>query len=220
MSNNISARRPFSFATAAGLFIAFFSMILARQLVHAFSPTLTFASAIWKEALIWACAVILFIIIRRGERLPFSSVGLGQTAWWKSILWSLPLTAACLLVAVVLIHVTGYGHGPGPEAFEKLPLWLVTLIVIRAGVVEELFYRGYAIERLQSLGLSRFWSAIIPLLVFSIGHWTGGWANILIALALGAILAGFYLWRRDLVANMIGHGLVDFVGNVLPRLFS
>jgi hypothetical protein len=34
------------------------------------------------------------------------------------------------------------------------------------------------------------------------------------------ILTGFYLWRRDLIANMIGHGLVDFVANVLPRLFS
>ena len=103
--------------------------------------------------------------------------------------------------------------------FDKLPLWLITLIVIRAGVVEELFYRGYAIERLQALGLGRFASAAIPLVIFSVAHWTGGWANIVIALALGAILAGFYLWRRDLVANMIGHGLVDFVGNVLPRLF-
>jgi hypothetical protein len=49
--------------------------------------------------------------------------------------------------------------------------------------------------------------------------WTGGWANILIALALGAILAGFYLWRRDLVANMIGHFLVDFAANISPALF-
>jgi membrane protease YdiL (CAAX protease family) len=45
-------------------------------------------------------------------------------------------------------------------------------------------------------------------------NWTGGWANIVIALALGGILAVFYLWRRDLAANMIGHFLVDFVGNV------
>jgi membrane protease YdiL (CAAX protease family) len=58
------------------------------------------------------------------------------------------------------------------------------------------------------------------LAIFAVAHWTGGAANILIALVLGAILAGFYLWRRDLVANMIGHFLVDFVGNVLPRLFS
>jgi len=41
-----------------------------------------------------------------------------------------------------------------------------------------------------------------------------------IALALGAILSGFYLWRRDLVANMIAHFLVDFIANVVPKLFS
>jgi len=49
------------------------------------------------------------------------------------------------------------------------------------------------------------------------GHWTGGWANIVIALVLGGMLALFFIWRRDLVANMIGHWFVDFIGNVLPR---
>ena len=108
----------------------------------------------------------------------------------------------------------------GSAAFEKLPLWLITAIVFRAGVVEELFYRGYALERLRMIGLGRFWSVAIPLVIFSLGHWSGGAANILIAFAAGLILTGFYLWRRDLAANMIGHGLVDFVANVLPKLFS
>jgi hypothetical protein len=45
-----------------------------------------------------------------------------------------------------------------------------------------------------------------------------GWSSI--SLALGGILAVFYLWRRDLAANMIGHFRVDFVGNVLPKLSS
>jgi membrane protease YdiL (CAAX protease family) len=40
-----------------------------------------------------------------------------------------------------------------------------------------------------------------------------------IALVLGAALTFFYLWRRDLVANIFGHFLVDFISNVLPRLF-
>ena len=92
--------------------------------------------------------------------------------------------------------------------------------MLRAGVVEELFYRGYAIERLQAVGLGRSWAVAIPLIIFSIGHWTGGVANIVIALALGGILTGFYLWRRDLVANMFGHFAVDFIGNVLPKLPS
>ena len=148
------------------------------------------------------------------------SIGLGAARWWMSILWGLVVAVVSAAVVGGLAYLTGYGHGPGSAAFEKLPLWLITLIVCRAGVVEELFYRGYAIERLRMIGLGRFWSVTIPLVVFSLGHWSGGAANILIALAAGIILTGFYLWRRDLVANMIGHGLVDFVANVVPKLFS
>ena len=51
-------------------------------------------------------------------------------------------------------------------------------------IVEELFYREYAIERIESLGLNRFWAVVIPLTIFGVANWTGGWANILIALAL------------------------------------
>jgi membrane protease YdiL (CAAX protease family) len=185
-----------------------------------FVPETTFASAILKEALIWLNAIALIVIIRRGEHLPMRSIGLGTTRWWKSVLWGFVIAVTSAVVIGALAYVTSYGHGPGSAAFEKLPLWLITAIVFRAGVVEELFYRGYAIERLQLIGLGRFWAVAIPLVIFSLGHWSGGAANILIAFAAGLILTGFYLWRRDLAANMIGHGLVDFVANVLPALFS
>src|SRR5436189_6360326 len=195
-------------------------MLLVRQAVSYFWPTLTFTAAIWKETLLWVSAITLLFIIRRGERLPLRSIGLGTARWWKSILWGLVLAVVSAVVVGALAYATSYGHGPGSAAFEKLPLWLITLIVFRAGVVEELFYRGYAIERLRMIGLGSFRSVTIPLVIFSLGHWSGGAANILIAFAAGIILTGFYLWRRDLVANMIGHGLVDFVANVVPRLFS
>src|ERR1051325_10965286 len=207
-------------ATWAGLFVSLFAMVVIREVFVFFVPEVTFASAILKEALIWMSAVALLVIIRRGERLPMNSIGLGTARWWKSILWGFLLAIVSATAVGILAYLTGYGHGPGSAAFEKLLLWLITLIVFRAGVVEELFYRGYAIERLQMIGLGRFWSITIPVVIFSLGHWSGGVANILIALAAGIILTGFYLWRRDLVANMIGHGLVDFVANVLPRLFS
>lgn len=209
-----------SIVTWIGLCIALFAMLFIRQTVSHFWPTLTFTAALWKESLIWISVVALLLIVRRGERLPLTSIGLGTSTWWKSILWGLAIAVICLVVAGALAALTGYGHGPGSAALEKLPLWLITLIVIRAGVAEELFYRGYAIERLQALGLSRYVAAAVPLVIFGVAHWTGGWANIVIAFALGAILAAFYLWRRDLVANMIGHFLVDFVANVLPELFS
>ena len=203
-----------------GLFLSLFAMVVIRHAFVFFVPEMTLASAILKEVLIWASAAALIVIIRRGEHLSFRSIGLGTCRWWKSIAWGLVIAIVSAAVLGSLAHITGYGHGPGSAAFEKLPLWLITLIVLRAGVVEELFYRGYAIERLRMVGLGCFWSVIIPLVVFSLGHWSGGAANILIAFAAGIILTGFYLWRRDLAANMIGHGLVDFVANVLPRLFS
>src|SRR5213083_1320403 len=219
MTNRPSVAK-ISRATWAGLFLSLFAMVVIRHAFVFFVPEITLASAILKETLIWASAAALLVIIRCCEHLSFRSIGLVTCRWWKSIAWGLVIAIVAAGVVGGLAYLTGYGHGPGSAAFEKLPLWLITLIVLRAGVVEELFYRGYAIERLRMIGLGPFWSFTIPLVIFSLVHWSGGAANILIAFAAGIILTGFYLWRRDLVANMIGHGLVDFVANVLPRLFS
>src|ERR1041385_4146652 len=175
-------RPNISSLTWIGLFLSLFGMLVARQIVSYFWPTLTFNAALWKEALIWICAIVVLWIVRRGERLPLSSIGIGTSTWWKSILWGLLLALICTVIAGVLVALTGYGHGPGSEAFSKLPTWLVTLIVLRAGIVEELLYRGYAIERLQAFGLNRYLAGAIPLIIFGFGHWTGGWANIVIAL--------------------------------------
>jgi CAAX protease family protein len=187
-TNNLVAQFPFasnqpsvptkvSRATWAGLAIALFAMVAIRQVFVFFVPETTFASAVLKEALIWVSALALILIIRRGEHLPMRSIGLGTARWWKSILWGFIIAIVSAVAVGALAYVTGYGHGPGSAAFEKLPLWLITAIVFRAGVVEELFYRGYAIERLQMVGLGRFWSVAIPLVIFSLGHWSGGAAN-------------------------------------------
>ena len=205
-------------ATWLGLFLALFGMLIARQAVNYFWSTPGFASAVIKEAGMWVVALLILIIVKVGEGLPLTSIGLGTARWGKSLLWGLLLGIACLVVAALLVALTGYTGGELGKAMGRLPLWLVSLIVLRAGVVEELCYRGYAIERLHTLGLPRGVAAAVPLVIFGFGHWTGGWANIVIALVLGGMLAIFFIWRRDLVANMIGHWFVDFVGNVVPRL--
>jgi uncharacterized protein len=214
-----SPKRP-GLVTWFGLFIALFGMLIVRQIVNQVWQTPTLNSALTKEAGMWLVAVVLVVIIRLGEGLPLTSIGLGTARWGKSILWGLLLGVGCLLVAGGLVALTGYTGGESGKAMGQLPTWLLSLIVLRAGVVEELCYRGYAIERLHALGLPRGLAAGVPLLIFGVGHWTGGWANIVIALVLGGILALFFIWRRDLVANMIGHWFVDFVGNVVPRFFS
>ena len=171
----------------------------------------------------WVCIVAVCLIIRRGEKLPFSSVGLGTSRWSKSLGWGVVLTVGIIVfgsIADLIAVLTHYQPNEFARQLTRLPVWLLTLTCVRAGVGEELFYRGYAIERLQALGLSRFWAAAIPILIFSVGHWTSGWQNVVTAFIVGSVLAAFYLWRRDLLANMIAHFLVDFIGVVVPRLFS
>jgi CAAX protease family protein len=218
MNENLTTRNRG--ATWLGLFIALFGILIIRAAVYLFYSPYSFPAAIWRESLNWLGVITLLFIIRFGERLPFRSVGIGRATIKSSLGWGAVIAVVCLVLAIGIVALTHYNGGESGAALGKLPLWLVTVIVLRAGVLEELFYRGYAIERLEALGLNRFWAGTIPLLIFAFGHWTGGWANIVIALVLGAVLTFFYIWRRDLVANMIGHFVVDFIGNVLPRLFS
>jgi CAAX protease family protein len=207
-------------ATWFGLFLSLFSMIIIRQVCRAISTEPGTTLVLIRETCMFACAGLLVWLIRRREGLTLRTVGIGTSPVWKSLAWGVVIAVACMVPAVVIAKFTGYGHGGGSQSFAKLPVWLILLVVVRAGAVEELFYRGYSIDRLQRLGFGKTVSWAIPLLIFSASHWTGGAANIAIALVLGGVLTAFYLWRRDLVANMFGHFLVDFVTNVLPALFA
>jgi membrane protease YdiL (CAAX protease family) len=207
-------------ATWAGLFIALFGILIVRWAVSHFYPTLSFTATLWKESLIWLCVIALLFVIRHGEGLPLRSISPGTARVRSSILWGGILLVLCGVIGSVVAGLTHFKGGETGEALAKFPLWLSVLIVLRAGVVEELFYRGYAIERLQLLGLNRYLAGLIPLLIFGFGHMTNGWANVVLALALGAVLTGVYLWRRDLIANMIGHFMIDLISVLLPRFLS
>jgi uncharacterized protein len=222
MENTKALERPVnnSALTWFGLVFSLFAMVLVRQAFRAITPEPGPALVLARECCMFLSAGALLWLVRRGEGLPLSSVGIGTSPVWKSLLWGTAIAVACAIPAAALVTLTGYGHGQASQAFVKLPLWVVMIVFVRAGVVEELFYRGYAIERLQALGFGRWLSWAIPLIIFALAHWTGGAANILIALILGGVLTAFYQWRRDLVANIFGHFLVDFVANVLPVLFS
>ena len=72
--------------------------------------------------------------------------------------------------------------GNNPTPLDTLPTWALVLVVIRAGFVEELFARGYAIERLEALTGSRIIAIGLPLILFAVFHYRQGWAGVTIAL--------------------------------------
>ncbi len=191
-----------------------------EQITHWVSPTPTTASTILREALILATAGALLLYITRVERLSLKSVGLGTSVWWKSIAWGVVIAILCGAAGGTIAYITKFNGGQMAKDLARLPFWLAVVIVCRAGFVEELFYRGFAIERLIAMGWPRYAAALFPLVIFALLHSFNGAANVLLAFVLGGILAAFYLWRRDLVANIIAHFLVDFVSVVVPRLVS
>lgn len=94
----------------------------------------------------------------------------------------------------------------------SLPFGVLACAALTAGVVEELLYRGYAIERLAALTGSRVAGAFLSLAAFSLAHlpfW--GAASALLTLVAGLVLTALYLWKRNLAVNMLAHTLTAVV---------
>ena len=180
-----------------------------------------FGATIVRELIILALVAILFWIIRTREKLPLSSIGLHRQRIVPAILWSLAtilLFAVGIAACLLLFPLVGlsYGASSGPA----LPVGVSLLLYARAGIAEEVFYRGFAIERIEALTGSRAMAAIVPLLIFAGSHFSQGIAGILITFAIGAIATAVYLWRRNLLILIIAHFMVDFIPNVLIPLVS
>jgi len=181
-----------------------------------------FGATVVRELIILALVAILFWIIRSREKLPLSSIGLRRLKVVPALLWSLAAMlmfgvgiAACL----ILFPLVGlsYGSSSGPA----VPLGVSLLLYARAGIAEEVFYRGYAIERIEALTGNRAIAAAMPLLIFAGSHFSQGPAGILITFVIGAIATAIYLWKRNLLILIIAHFMVDFIPNVLlPLIFA
>lgn len=219
----MTERRPLTAATAAGLGIAALGVTGVLLLFKAFAPPGPFTNGhvVARELAVFGVAALLLLIVTRGERRDLASVGLHGRHWGKSLLWSAGIYAAAMLAAVAgigLSRALGIRELPAFSRYRELSAGVMTLVMLRAGVVEELCYRAYLIERLEQLGGR--WPAVVllPALCFGLLHYTQGWQGIIVGFAVGLVMALAYRHTRDLKANIIAHFLIDFISNVLPRL--
>ena len=209
-------------ATYFGLVLALFGTplyLFAFRVDVGDPPSLT--SYLTREAVIFGMLVALLAFARLVEGTPLSSIGWKFDRPWRSLLWggigvvlSAIGIAGCLFLASRMHWKVGQQHEPRFQA----PLWATAITVLRAGVTEEAFYRGYAYERLWSMTRSRWIAGLLPLVLFALFHFRQGMAGIVIAFVTGAILTVLYAVRRDLLANVIAHFTVDFIPNVLLPL--
>ncbi len=209
--------------TYVGLAIALFGApaVVVLFKLAGFTPA-DLGATVVRELVILALVAILFWIIRSREKLPLSSIGLKRQKIVPAVLWSLAVMltfglgiAGCLF-ALPLIGLS-YGSSSGPV----VPIGVSLLLYARAGIAEEVFYRGYAIERIEALTGNRAIAAAVPLLIFAGSHFSQGAAGVLITFVIGAIATAIYLWKRNLLILIIAHFIVDFIPNVLlPLIFG
>jgi membrane protease YdiL (CAAX protease family) len=210
--------------TMVGLALALFSMPFVIGLFTAFRVPLTTQNVLLREIILFALAGLVLLIIKRKERLGWDSVGLQRPALGNTAIWvMITFVGVALAIAVAFGFIKLFGLPVGSvdsKAYDALPTWLLLVVIIRAGFVEELFYRGYAIERLQSLTGSLIFAAGIPLVIFAVSHYRQGQAGIIIAMLTGAVLTGVYVYKRNLWITITVHFLGDFIPNILLPLFA
>jgi uncharacterized protein len=91
-----------------------------------------------------------------------------------------------------------------------LPFILRLALVVTAGIFEEVLYRGYAIERLTTIWGSQWTAAVVTVALFILAHLPViGFAHLPPVAVVGVLVTLLYLWRRDLILNMVAHATID-----------
>ena len=166
------------------------------------------------ELMFWVLAAVILLYVLVVERRPLSSIGLKRLTW-RSVIYAVGawIVTFLLLEGIVLLLFPLLHLAFNTKAMQKitnLPYWFRFLTVLRAGVCEELIFRGYGISRLEELTGNKYIAVAVTLCLFVYAHlafW--GMAQIFIAGGAGLVLSLLYLWRRDLGSNMIAHWLTD-----------
>ncbi len=177
-----------------------------------------------REATWWTFAAIILVWVIRVERLPLSSIGLKRptigTFGWGFGFFLLMIASVMLSFAVIIPALGLHQDMATTRSFIAVPLWLQCATMIRAGVCEEILYRGYPIERIAWLTGKRRIGALVSLAAFTAAHIDWGLSQFVVVAFGGVLLTTLYLWKRDLPACIIAHALTDLVGFALARAHS
>lgn len=204
--------------TWIGIFISLFSITIINLIFKSlYGDQLVDGQMITREALIFGMVgLLLFYIIPR-EKLTLDSIGLHNRDWKKSLMLAAVVFVVCIaamLVCVEFSKLVSWKFGES-KSFDLLSKPVIAFITIRAGVAEEIFMRGFLLERFTAIAGKKWMAFLLSTIPFGLLHYPQGYAGILISTVAGGLFALFYFWKMDLKSNIIAHFLIDFIPNVL-----
>jgi membrane protease YdiL (CAAX protease family) len=169
------------------------------------------------EGAIWLFGAVVVGIALFGEPRTLASIGLRRLTI-STPLWGIAAAVALIGFGGVASFVTynilrAPNHTPAQiEALVRGSLIYALFLSLRGGMIEEVFFRGLAIEQLTVVTGRRWLGALIATLFFVAIHTVHFDLRQLIPIATVSFgLAGLYLWRRNLWINIIAHTLIDAV---------
>ncbi len=182
------------------------------------------AAARFGRQIVWLIiGLALLGWVRWAERLPLSSIGmrrpnLGTFGW--GFAGAVALIASFVLCYALIFPLLGLKVDVQRiGSIISNAYWLQLVIFVFAAFVEEIIFRGYIIERIETLSGSKWLAFAISAIAFTLVHLSSWAVSQLIVVAFGAVIMGLlYLWKRDLVMVMIAHCLADVVGFALAAL--
>jgi membrane protease YdiL (CAAX protease family) len=208
-------------AALAGLVVAFGGpAVLLSPADRLLGSPERLATKVLEELMLWAFLAIIFAIVILWEKKTLASMWIRPLAW-SSFAWGLLLAAATIYVAIPflteVLRMAGIaGFEAGMAKILVLPLWLRVIAVITAGVVEDALFIGYGFTRLVFLTGSKWMAGIVTIMLVSFLHFPNwGIGPVLAYFVAVGLAVAFFVWRRDLLANIVAHVIVDGMSLVI-----
>ncbi len=208
------------------LALAFAVMLTVKWIADQFGVIGAGSIAIW-------CAIITATVLMHREGIKWADYGLrfpkGRGQWLRSIGWGLLATfAVFLLMGAVLGPLFGALNLEAPaDANDRFafflgkPLqfigFLIVVIWFGAALGEEMFLRGFVLNRLATFfGEGRLgWAAalVVHASIFGVMHAYQGIPGMIGTGLIGLVLGIFYVGaKRNLFPVVLAHGLINTVG--------
>ena len=213
-------------ATWIGIAIGFLGpLLLASPAARVLGDPERVRTMLFYQLAMWAFLAAVLWIVLGVERRPLASIGL-RPPGVRSIAMGLGLAAVIMWVLTPLnVWLMGKlglgGFDEGIATARRMPTWLLAFAVLTAGVVEEVLYRGFPLERLAEATGSAALAGAITVLVFALVHWPmWGAGPVLSFVVSGVAITAFYVWQRDLTATIVAHTVTDAMGLIIVPWLS
>jgi tetratricopeptide (TPR) repeat protein/membrane protease YdiL (CAAX protease family) len=226
-----SPTRPASiyFTTVLGLAVGF--SILLKPLWDLLESILKWAVAsqygrwsLTTSAYQLIATAVIFGIVVGLERKPLSSIGL-KWPTLSDVGLGLGLFVAVLIAEGVariffwFFFRNGMSNVASSQmnSFMRIPVGLAVFGAAAGSFSEEVAARGFAIDRIRivtgRLGLAAAVALVLDL-AEHVPFW--GWRYAILIAPMQLLFVLMYLWRRDIMACIIGHFLVDAMPSLMP----